>query len=707
VPIGPMPGGPAFDTVAAVPVRVVHLVAKTHLDLGFTALAAEVEQQYLDDFFPRAAAVAAELRARGGSERLVWTTGSWILRRALDQPDPARAAAVDAAVRAGDLAWHALPVTTHTELMDAALFRAGLGISQDLDERFGRTTTAAKMTDVPGHTRAMVPHLAGAGVTFLHLGVNPAWPVPDVPEVFRWRAPTSSGGSEVVVAYATGGYGGELVVPGCDAALAFLHSGDNLGPPSVDDVLAAHADLRARHPGADVRASTLDAFARALASSGAVDDLPVVTSEIGDPWIFGAGSDPQKVSRFRHLLAERRIRSAWAADRPEVAPPSGAAGRALDEALLLVAEHTWGLDQKVALPEDRTWGNADLPAVRASAAGRRFEASWAEQRRLIADASAQLWWGDRGPAERPDQIDDWPEAEAHDVRARVDAWSALAGQAGVREVAFGEPVQLVDWTITVDGVTGGVSGLRHGPSGRDLADADRQLGVLAHQSFDEADYERFYAGLQATAEDEWWARWDNTKPGIDACGARSAWSPATPVRALRVDTPDVLGPSVLVELAFASEAVALGAPPTAWIRWTDCIDVAAVEAEVVWADKPATRLPEATWCSFVPLVAEPERWEVDKLDQRISPLDVVRRGGRALHGVESGMFHDGPDGRLRLATWDAPLVAPGRPDLLDADPPVPDLAGGWHVLLHDNCWGTNFPMWNEGPARFGFFLSID
>ena len=40
-----------------------------------------------------------------------------------------------------------------------------------------------------------------------------------------------------------------------------------------------------------------------------------------------------------------------------------------------------------------------------------------------------------------------------------------------------------------------------------------------------------------------------------------------------------------------------------------------------------------------------------------------------------------------------------------ADPPVPDLAGGWHVLLHDNLWGTNFPMWNEGAASFRFVLS--
>ena len=65
----------------------------------------------------------------------------------------------------------------------------------------------------------------------------------------------------------------------------------------------------------------------------------------------------------------------------------------------------------------------------------------------------------------------------------------------------------------------------------------------------------------------------------------------------------------------------------------------------------------------------------------------------------------GPDGQVRIDTLDAPLVAPGRPCLLDADPPLPDLSDGWHVLLHDNLWGTNFPMWNEGDATFRFTVS--
>jgi hypothetical protein len=652
-------------------IGVVHLVAKTHLDLGFTALAAEVEEGYRTEFFPRALATAAELRAAGGGERLVWTTGSWILHRALADADPVRAAAVAAGVRAGDLAWHGLAVTTHTELLDVARFRAGLGISAELDARFGRTTVAAKMTDVPGHTRSMVPLLADAGVRFLHLGVNPAWPVPDVPPVFRWRSPD---GAEVVVAYRAGGYGGDVVVPGCDAALTFLHAGDNLGPPSAAEVVAAHRGAAERFGGAEVRASTLDGFARDLLASGAVADLPVITAEIGDPWLFGAGSDPQKVAAYRALLA---------------ATPEGA-GPEVDRDLLLVAEHTWGLDQKVALPEDRRWDRDGLAEVRASEAGARFEASWAEQRGYVERAAARLGPAGRAAIERLGR----PGRPR-----RGSPWD----HEGHRRLGDGEAVHLGGWAVSVDPVTGALALLRQEGSGRVLADADHPLGRLAYQSFDEADYERFYAGLCPVPDDEWWARWDNTKPGIDACGAvHGTWHPEV-VGAWAGRSPDGAA-SLRIELRFGGLlADRLGAPPTAWADWT-FPDARTAALAVHWDRKPANRLPEALWCGFVPAVADPARWELDKLGQRVSPLDVVRHGGRGLHGVGEGAHYAGPDGRLALLTPDATLVAPGAPALLDPDPPVPDLAGGLHVLLLDNCWGTNFPMWSEGPASFRFEL---
>ena len=434
------------------PVSVVHVVTKTHFDLGFTGLAREVAARYRDELFPQAMATAADLRARGGPARLVWTTGSWILHHALHHGTVSQRRALEAAIGAGDLAWHALPVTTHTELMDADLVRSGLGLSAELDRRFGRTTVAAKMTDVPGHTRGLVTLLAEAEVSFLHLGVNPAWPVPEVPPVFRWTAPD---GSSVVVAYQAGGYGGEVQVEGCDEVLVFLHGGDNIAPPTADEVMEAHEGYRHRYPGAEVRASTLDGFARALASSGAVSALPEVTAEIGDPWLFGAGSDPQKLSAFRMLLDLRRL--------PRVAEALGHRAVELDRELLMVAEHTWGLDQKQALPDEVHWSRAELAALRTQPETTRFEASWAEQRDHVVEADRLLrsHWPPRSDGyrdgDRPDERDDLIGRRGGAAVRAVNAWRdevSASEPGGPRRIEGRDGVEVGPWRLALDPASG-------------------------------------------------------------------------------------------------------------------------------------------------------------------------------------------------------------------------------------------------------------
>src|SRR5690606_35646170 len=179
--------------------RRIHLVFKIHLDIGFTDHAARVRRQYHDQFIPQAIATGEHFFAENPERpAFIWTTGAWLIWDHLNSQDAGRIKRLERAIERGLIAWHGLPFTTHTELMSPALFRAGLSYARELDQRFGKAPLAAKMTDVPGHTLGMVPLLAEAGIKFMHLGVNTASPVPDVPPIFRWRA---SGGSEVVVMY--------------------------------------------------------------------------------------------------------------------------------------------------------------------------------------------------------------------------------------------------------------------------------------------------------------------------------------------------------------------------------------------------------------------------------------------------------------------------------------------------------------------------
>lgn len=736
----------------------VHLVAKTHLDVGFTALAAAVVDTYVESYIPGALRLAAELRDRGGPERYVWTTGSWLIHTFLERADAVGRAQAEAAIEAGDLAWHALPFTTHTELCDVALVEAGLEIASRMDHRFGRRTIAAKLTDVPGHTRGLVPLLASAGVELLHIGVNPVATVPDVPSCFRWRSPD---GSEVVVAYQAGGYGDLTEVPGCPDRLAFAHTGDNLGPPTVDEVVAAFATMRDRVPGTEVRASTLDSFAEALRPVRG--SLPLVTAEIGDTWIHGLGSDPQKVAAYRELLRARR---SWL--EAGMVAPDDSRLRGFHEHLLLVAEHTWGLDEKTHLPDRERWSRQDLPGLRSEERTQRYEASWAEQRAYV-DAAVEA-------------IDS--EGLRRAARSTLSALrSPIPAFEPGDAVAPDAVVSLGCWDLAVDPTTGAVIHLVDRVTGRVLANPDHPVGVLAHQAFSEADYERFWAGyVQSAPDDEWWAVEDNTKPGIDAAGARSAWwepeaaaahvgerwsarsglgstGPRGPGRVSRADEAPVAvegagklptaasppageglgagdgavgggsgGPSgavvdpgrwatgdpllveaLVVELRMPDDAAECsGAPAVAILTLTDASPPegpSILGIELRWEDKPANRLPEATWLGIRPLVADPASMILDKLGQDVSPLDVVPGGGQHLHAVGEGVRWPGPNGTVALRTLDAPLIAPGRPRLLDPGAEPPELDRGVWVCLHDNVWGTNFPMWSEGRARFRFELS--
>src|SRR5262245_17420666 len=233
--------------------RVIHLVFKTHLDIGFTDHAEKVRRLYHERFIPQAIDTGEHFfREDPANPKFIWTTGAWLILDHLEHAGAAAAARLERAIERGLIRWHALPFTTHSELMSPGLFRAGISYAQELDRRFGCQTVAAKMTDVPGHTLGIVPLLAEADVRFLHLGVNTASPVPDVPEVFRWRAPT---GEEVVVMY-EGSYGATRFPQGLEHGLSFAHTDDNVGPQSVSRTAEIYRHLQAEYPDAEIRAAT-------------------------------------------------------------------------------------------------------------------------------------------------------------------------------------------------------------------------------------------------------------------------------------------------------------------------------------------------------------------------------------------------------------------------------------------------------------------
>ena len=70
--------------------KTIHLVFKTHLDIGFTNLARRVRQQYHEHFIPQALETGEHFHGEDpGNPRFIWTTGSWLIADYLASAGPA------------------------------------------------------------------------------------------------------------------------------------------------------------------------------------------------------------------------------------------------------------------------------------------------------------------------------------------------------------------------------------------------------------------------------------------------------------------------------------------------------------------------------------------------------------------------------------------------------------------------------------------
>lgn len=678
-------------------IRKVHVVFKTHLDIGFTDMAASIIANYLEHFIPAALDTAERANVPGEPKLFVWTVGAYLIDLALRTGTPQQVGRLDRAIRRGDIAYHALPYTTHTELCGPELFDAGLGIAARLDEHFGRRTFAAKMTDVPGHTVAMIAPLVRRGVEYLHIGINAVARMPQVPPLFLWE---DAAGNQLMVHYERS-YGGATQLEGHDEALYFLHSQDNAGPPATEELERAFADIRSRYPGAQVVASTLDAFAEGLRSVR--PNLPVVRGEIGDTWIHGTGSDPQKVSALRTLEALSR---SWDQDgtwaRHARPLPDGRLPRAAFlEQLLLVCEHTWGLDTKKFLTDFRNWRRADFDHARSRPAipdadgdmpgyGELFQFARREfellKPRGIAWEERSYALFERSHQEQRDYLSQavalLPEALREQGASAIAPRSTLPLRA---HAEVREHVLLNGWDIRLEGK----HMLLRSPQGADL-----RVQMPIYQEVGLAAYERLLHGYLYQVQDEWaWAYPDNGKAGAEHSDA-----PAEDMRheAIRVKAGLEDGVLVLEGVYPKSPQLTAGCP-AGFVMRLEAVE-SGLSLTVRLHGKPANRKPEAL---FLPFASQAGcRLHVRKLGQWIDPAHTLSGGNQRTHGMDAFRYLPAQGVGLEIRALDAPLLCIGSPDLLDFD--CSDGYERSYINLYNNLWGTNFRMWYEEDIQCRF-----
>jgi hypothetical protein len=281
----------------------VHLVQSNHLDVGFTGSITAVVNEYFDSYLLNAVNTSAALRQRGGEEQLVFTTHSYLLSlflscprgRGLHCPTPAAVSIVEAALRDGSITVHAFPFNSELDMYDTSLIESGVKLSQELLQKYGRPApTVLSQRDVPGVTQALVPVLSRMGVEAVSIGCNNAAQPPDVPPIFRWQAPATDGSGSggggaapsLIGLVHAGGYaelnadgscddktgndgcknhsGEYYTVEGCTEGLMMAWNSDNLGPPTLGDVIQIFNSTRKLFPNAKIVASTMDNFIRAV-----------------------------------------------------------------------------------------------------------------------------------------------------------------------------------------------------------------------------------------------------------------------------------------------------------------------------------------------------------------------------------------------------------------------------------------------------------
>lgn len=195
--------------------------------------------------------------------------------------------------------------------------------------------------------------------------------------------------------------------------------------------------------------SSYDAFIEALlAHPTAATSLPVITSEIGDTWIYGSQSDPKKMKLARLMMRERTACSDCDYSEPAITN--------FTRLLLKTTEHTFGLH---SLGNQDTWDNNALQAAlrdteNGTLGGKlhKWTASWVEQR-LYPDYAV-------GALSAPNASATAKALGAKITKQMKEQWPvAKPDLAGFKKVAAGATVSTAHFSVKVSATTGGLSSL--------------------------------------------------------------------------------------------------------------------------------------------------------------------------------------------------------------------------------------------------------
>ena len=727
-------------------IHTVHVVQSCHLDMGFADFSTNIINRFFYEHFPLAIKTAAALKQRGGDEALTFAVRPMLLSlylncpahfphlpadsfpwsspfatmttpRPLRCPNSTEIAAVREAITQGTIVFDAFPVSAEPELFSAELFSAGLQLVADLAVSLNVSKpTTLSQRDVPGMTRAVVPLLQANGVTAISVGVNGGSAAPDLPGYSTSRAAQLStpfvwkdeqSGSSVLVHSHPGGYGrlrtesGEGLLSSCMAtaalpgqALCLNFRGDNAGPPLPDEVLEDWKMLRAAFPNAStIKSAKFDDYFEQLDSPDIRAQLPVVTSEVGDTWVYGCASDPLKLATFQvlqrhHALCVHNV--SCVSTETEF--------KQFERLLLLVGKHTWGghtiIEDDGSSADTTHYTAKQLAQVRWSSKGFiTQQLSWDEMR-------LQLW-----------AVRDALGADSALGQAIDTEMQQLTGPAAVQPFGqrwnqiprdqWGSQIELGGFELRLDPRTGAIVSLRHSNATHNWASAVSPLGRFAYATHSERQAEQFFVNYSYGCPHCGWAREAFTKPGVSPNLANASVTHGTVTQMRRKGSDSRTPEAVSYKLSLPQVLVEhYGAPRSVFVEiavddTTGCLTLA-----LRWLNKTTTRLPESIWMEFQPADTT-EQVLLSKMNSLVDVQDVVVNGS-SLHSIDhGGVLFAAASGMetLRVTSPLSPLVATREQaeQLSLWKFPISKQrrasSGVVAFNLFNNLWNTNYIYW--------------
>ena len=359
-------------------------VFKTHFDYGYTDLAKNV----LHDFCTKKLEEALEIceyTKEDESRKYIWTLPAYLLMQMVEHCPTDKKAQLEALIKRGQIVCHALPFTMHTELLDEKLLNNVFIWTDEYVARFHRPfPISAKMTDVPGHTSAIIKPLLERGVRFLHLGKNEASLAPNVPMLFWWE---DLQGNRILTMY-NKNYGSSLTPPRdwkYPVWLAMCHTYDNVGVQNKEYV--AQIAEQAEEEGYSFKTGSLDDFARELLQCD-LSSLPIVRGELSNTWVHGNGTYPRAMGEFRRAKAEFY-------HLEKIALEQGLGIQAEQTCFyqnaLIFCEHTFGINVLKYFGQSRAFEKEGFYRERQIRAEYAFaEESWREQEERVEEMKKQV-----------------------------------------------------------------------------------------------------------------------------------------------------------------------------------------------------------------------------------------------------------------------------------------------------------------------------